>query len=224
MQQLKLVLYNYRNPMILSWGFFMFFVFQSIPFFSQHIIQKQWTNSSIEKVSIVSDKIFAIRVVTHAKTEIQLEATIAGDFSESIVLEASEGNSILSLDVGYRPYFKEVNDKLAAHKVMAVEFDLYLPKSFALEVVSNTSSLEINGPLQRLDAQLQDGIISLRSFEGNASLQTKSGTINVLASKITTGEAFSASGTIENTLSNKGFFKIKARTENGDIHLSHSTE
>jgi len=224
MQRLSLVLYKLINPRMLSWGFFVFFVMQTASTWSQHIMEKQWSNSGIEKVSIVSDKLFAIRVQTHEREYIQLKATVAGDFSESIVVEASEGSPNLSLDVGYRPYFQEVNDKLAAHKVVAVEFDLYLPKTLALQVVSNTSSLKITGPLHQVEAQLQDGLISLTNFEGNAYLQTKNGDVIVTALKSTTGEAFSTLGEVENKLNNSGLYKIEARTENGDIHLSHSTE
>jgi len=212
------------NPILLQWGFLCCFFGVLLPGYAQKRMEKNWDASAFQALEINTHDVSKISIKTSATETISLTAIIAGEYSENVVLEVSESNNVLVLGTGFRPFFTPKNDKLAAHKVLSIEFQLLLPQTLSLKVISSLSSLEITGKLKQLKAKLEAGQIQLYKFEGNAKLTTHTGDIICEVSKATTGEGMSKEGFVESTLKEAGTFQVRATTVKGNIRLYHSKE
>jgi hypothetical protein len=186
---------------------------------AQKTIQKEFDSEGVQKLSIADDGIFKITVQSSEETVIKVSAHISGEHFESIIIEEKIVDGTLSLKTGFAPFFTLENDKLAAHKVMAIEVELTVPKKLAVEVNSNLASVIATGTFKSLSISLENGNCILNDFFGNAQLKTIAGNIAVLAQKNVSGKAMSKNGTVENNLLNKGKFFVEAESINGNISL-----
>ncbi len=186
---------------------------------AQKTIQKEFDSEGIQKLSIADDAIFKITVQSSEESTIKVSAHISGEHFESIIIEEKIVDSTLFLKTGFAPFFTLENDKLAAHKMMAIEVELTVPKKLAVEVNSNLASVIATGTFKSLSISLENGNCILNDFFGNAQLKTIAGNIAVLAQKNVSGKAISKNGTVENNLLNKGKFFVEAESINGNISL-----
>lgn len=186
---------------------------------AQKIIQKEFYLEAIHKLSIIDDGIYKIEIQSSEESTIKIELHISGEHSESVIIEEKIIKGILSLKTGFAPFFKLKNDKLAAHKVMAIEMKLIIPETIFVEIKSKLASVEIKGKINALAVVLENGNCSLSNFLGNAHLKTKAGNITVHAQNNVSGIATSKSGTVENSLPKERKFQVEAESINGDIYL-----
>ena len=192
---------------------------------AQKTLQKSWDAHRFEQVEIISDAIFKIKVTSEMTDTITLAARIEGEFSENIIVEAKDpelDNGKLLLTIGYSPYFEPKNDKLAAHKVDAIEMELYLPPQKDLLVRSALASVNTFGPLRNLQLELENGGCELRNFEGNAKLITQSGSILVHGTNFAQIDAETSTGTLVDQLPKGGRYRLEVKSVNGDITLLSS--
>src|SRR5690606_17153034 len=120
---------------------------------------------------------------------------------------------------GFSPFVFLEDDKLAAHKVLAVEIVLIVPNTISVEVKSKLASIFANGNFKALAVSIENSNCELRNFSGNAHLKTKDGNINVVAESGVSGIAISINGTVENMLPKRGKFTVQAESVNGNIRL-----
>ncbi len=186
---------------------------------AQKTIQKEFDSEEIQNLSIADDGIFKITVQSSEETVIKVSAHISGEHFESIIIEEKIADGTLSLKTGFAPFFTLENDKLAAHKVMAIEVELTVPKKLAVEIKSKLASVIATGTFKSLSISLENGNCILNDFYENAQLKTIAGNISVLAQKNVSGKAISKNGTVENNLLNKGKFFVEAESINGNISL-----
>lgn len=186
---------------------------------AQKIIQKEFPSEGIHTISIKDDAIFKIEVQSSEEKSIKMSLHISGEHSESIIVEEKITDGILSLKTGFTPFFILENDKLAAHKVMALEMQITLPKKMAVEIKSKLASLNATGTFKNLIISLENGSCVLTNFSGNAQLKTIAGNITVRAHKNVSGKAISRNGTIENMLLKQGKYVVDAESINGNISL-----
>lgn len=200
----------------------IFIFFGSITAVAQKTIQKQYSSAEIVKLSIEDDAIFKITVRSSKEKYITLSVHISGENSENIIIAENLSKGKLSLKTEFSPFFKPKNDKLAAHKVIAVEVDLIIPQSVSLEIKSKLASVTTHGLISNLEVSIDKGNCILKDFLGNAHLKTTDGNIVVKALPSVSGKAITISGTAENNLKAGGKFFIEAESINGNISLQQT--
>jgi len=186
---------------------------------AQKTIQKEFSSEGIKTLSIKDDAIFKITVHASEEKSIKLAVHISGEHSENVIVEENVTENTLSLKTDFSPFFLPEDDKLAAHKVMAVEVDLTIPQTISLEIKSKLAAVTAEGKIYELAVSIEDGTCVLTNFTGNAHLKTTDGNIRVRATSTVSGQATSTHGTVENKLGGKGKFLVEAESINGDISL-----
>lgn len=189
--------------------------------FSQKIIEKEIAANHYNNIEISSDKIHHIHLISTDLNTISIITRIEGQDYESVVLSLLEKNNTLLIEPDTTPFFKSINDKLAAHKVQSIEIELKLPKRLGVTINSKIASLTSKGSFNNIEASLEDGNCTLTNFEGNANISSKSGFIDVSTKANIKGYAYSKSGFIINELSDnlRSNYNITAQTKDGDISL-----
>lgn len=186
---------------------------------AQKIIEKEFSANGIHKLSLDDDSIFRIKITSSKRESIKMKVHVSGEHSEAIIIEKNRSKGRLSLKTAVMPYFTFENDKLAAHKVMAIEVELFIPKSISVEIKSKLASLETVGRITNLAVSLKNGDCTLVDYSGNAHLKTEDGNIYVKSKSKISGTAISKNGTVENTLPTRGKFLVEAESINGNIYL-----
>lgn len=200
--------------------FIVFFFFVGInSSLGQKLIVKEFSAQGLQKLSIIDDSIFNIKIISSERESVKLEVHISGEHSEAIIIEEILLNGQLSLKTAVMPYFTFEDDKLAAHKIMAIEAALYIPETISVEIKSKLASLETTGKIPKLSVALQKGSCTLIDFLGNSHIKTVDGNINITAQKEVFGKAISKNGTVENAISKRGKFLVEAETVNGNIYM-----
>ena len=186
---------------------------------AQKVIEKEFSSEEIYKLSIVDDAIFKIEIQSSENSTIKISAHISGENSESIIIEEKIVDGILSLKTGFAPFFSLENDKLAAHKVMAIELKITVPSTISVEIKSKLASVFANGTYKNLAVSIENSNCDLQNFSGNAHLKTISGNITVIANNTVLGIAVSKNGIVKNELFKNGKFLVEAESINGIISL-----
>jgi len=109
--------------------------------FSQKIIEKELDATLYNNIEISSDEIHHINLISTNLNTISINIRIEGKDHENIVLSLLEKNKTLFIEPDTTPFFKSINDKLAAHKVQSIEIELKIPKRFGISVISKTAKL-----------------------------------------------------------------------------------
>jgi hypothetical protein len=186
---------------------------------AQKTIQKVFSSEEIHTLSIKDDGIFKISITSSENSEIIFKVHISGENSENVIIEKKLADGILSLKTGFTPFFILENDKLAAHKIMAVEVTLVVPKTVSIEIKSKLASVFANGKINSLAVSIENSDCELRNFSGNAHIKTIDGNIKVVAESNVSGIANSKNGTVENRLQKQGKFMVETESINGNIRL-----
>ncbi|RFN59311.1 hypothetical protein [Marixanthomonas ophiurae] len=186
---------------------------------AQKVLQKEFSASGFETLIIESDDVFTIDISAKKTDKIKINTHIEGEYYESVVLNTSEAHKTLTLSTGYTPFFKKENDKLAAHKVIAIDMVITVPENLKVEIRSKIASVTGKGTFKNMFIALENGQCLLKNFTGNATLYTKQGAITVYAKPDVSGQGLSKKGTILNELSKTGKYKITAESITGSITL-----
>jgi len=203
-------------------GYILIFIFMMANGYAQKVIDKSWDTRGIERLEIISDDIFNIVINSSDTSSINVITKIEGEHYENVVLNISEENNTLKLSTGFTPYFKAMNDKLAAHKIISIEMELNISNKLIVFVRSSLTSLTTRGSFKDLQVELGNGNCVLNDFEGNAQLFTREGNITAIVQKTVKGRAKTKRGKLTNELSTTGNFSIDAESVNGDITLLKS--
>ena len=188
--------------------------------FAQKIIERKIDAASISLIEINSDDVFNIIITSEDITKVIIKTNIVGENFENVLLSIKENNGQLSIAPEYSPYFEAKNDKLAAHKVIAIEMELIVPENIEIIINSSLASLKASGKYVSVKALLGTGNCILENFNGDALINTKQGFIKVFAHKsVYGGIAISKKGTVTNELTTKGKYRIEAESFEGDISL-----
>lgn len=191
--------------------------------YSQKIIERELNGSKIEKIIIASSEVYQINLSSEKTDIIKIHIKIEGETYENVVLSVLEVNGVLTLNTEYSPYFKVINDKLAAHKVLAIEMEIIHPENIDIEISSDIASVTAKGNYASFFALLGNGNCILNNFLGNAIIKTNLGSITVYAHPGTSGDlsgrAVSKKGKVINTFPEKGKYLIIAESVEGNISL-----
>ena len=162
---------------------------------------------------------FNITVSNSPSNTILLKVKIEGEHANQLVMVDSIVNKQLYISSSFQPLFVKDNDKLSAHKVMSVEYQLFVPKNIKLEIKSNIGSVDLVGTYLSVFIELNQGNCNLKQFLGNASINTVNGDINIETDHAKV-EAFTKTGQIALTQFKFLKYNLNCHTINGDIKIT----
>ncbi|MEL0643673.1 DUF4097 family beta strand repeat-containing protein [Olleya sp. Ti.3.14] len=186
---------------------------------AQKSTEKIWNADVINTIVIDGENVFNITVSNSPSNTILLKVKIEGEHANQLVMVDSIVNKQLYISSSFQPLFIKDNDKLSAHKVMSVEYQLLVPKNIKLEIKSNIGSVDLVGTYPSVFIELNQGNCNLKQFLGNASINTVNGDINIETDHAKV-EAFTKTGQITLTQFKFLKFNLNCHTINGDIKIT----
>ncbi len=187
--------------------------------YAQKIVEREIDATNLSAIEINSDEFFSIQITSGKTDKIKIKTRIEGEYYENVVLSILRQKELIKIMPEFSPFFDAKNDKLAAHKVLALEMELEIPEDYKIQIKSDLASIYIAGKFNSINAILGNGNCVFNDFTRNASLKTVHGSIVVYANKSVIGTAISKSGTIINELFKEGNYTIHAESITGDISL-----
>jgi DUF4097 and DUF4098 domain-containing protein YvlB len=142
---------------------------------SQEIIAAE----GITSVRINSDEIFKIDVFTSKTDKITIKSGIAGETFETMRVNSEVKNGFLEITASRNPLFQDIDDKLAAHKVLSIVLEINIPENLEFWVDSSLAAVNMQGIYGLIELNLGRGDCRLDHFRGSGTINTLSGNINV---------------------------------------------
>ena len=186
---------------------------------AQKSTEKMWHADAINTVLINGDNVFNINVTNSPTNTIVLKVKIEGEHANQLIIVDSIVNQTLYISSSFQPLFVKDNDKLSAHKVMSVEYQLLVPKNIKLEIKSNIGAVHLVGAYSSIFVELNQGNCNLKQFLGDASINTVNGDINIETNNAKV-EAYTKTGNIVLTQFKYAKYNISCRTINGNIKVT----
>ena len=156
----------------------------------------------LEGIVIESDQIFELFVKTVPGDVMRVAAEVEGETFESVLLECVVKENTWYVTTKRSLTFENIDDKLAAHKVISIVLFVEIPEAKNLVVTSGLASVKAEGNYNRVMMNLSGGGCVLKNFKGNGIINTLRGNIEV-----TTQDA-----------------QIHAQTRNGKIEVQNNTQ
>lgn len=187
---------------------------------AQKRLSQTYDAKGIKELYINSNEIFEIRINAAFTDQITVNTIIEGETFASTLVNSKIENGVLKITTGKTPDYIPFNDKLSAHKVMAIELEIVVPIGLDIWVYSTLASLDTYGELGQIRVDLGRGHFKGEGFRFRESAQvnTISGSVSIEleAARI---EANSRNGivTIATTI-NLGL-PLTIETIDGDISL-----
>jgi len=149
--------------------------------FAQKRLSQTFDATQVKELYIDSNEIFEIRVTTANTDQISIHTIIDGETFESTLLTAIIENQVLKVTTNKTPDYIPFNDKLSAHKVIAIELEIVIPNGMMLSVYSTLASLEVKGVLGRTRIDLGRGNFAGRElrFRESVTINTISGNVDM---------------------------------------------
>lgn len=188
------------------------------PGFSQKDTSQSFDAEKIEQLYIYTDEVFKINIITSDTHQIILTSHSEGEYFNDISLETEMRQNKMILTSKFREILQGGYDKLSANKVFSMEITLEIPENLQVFVKSNIASVTGKGTFKNLQIELKSGYCRLEYFEGNAVVNTYSGSIWVDAhnAKIT---ANSRNGKVNVPVTAYGKYRVNLTSINGNISV-----
>ncbi len=157
------------------------------PTAAQNTLNKE-INAEVNALQINGDQIFNIEIRTADTKSICIEAVIEGEYKDGLVLVAEVEGDNLNIDLVKSPLFRDANDKLSAHKVIAAKLSIVLPKHKTINLVSDIANVVMEGQFKALQMKLARGNFEAVATTESAVIDCVDGNINVqteFTSKVT---------------------------------------
>lgn len=150
---------------------------------------------ALEGINIASDEISEIEITTSTENTVKISSGVQGETYQSMLINTSVEDGYLNITSGRTPFYKAIDDKLAAHKVLSVVLKLTIPKNLKLRITNTLASVNLTGTFESINLNLGQGDCNLNDFLGNGTVNTRSGSITVRTQK-TKIEANSRHGSV----------------------------
>jgi hypothetical protein len=190
--------------------------------FAQKQLEKTFDATTIDTITIDGNGIYKINVQTAVTTSISIIATIDGETYENIVITSKPSLNEITFGVGSTPGFIPENDKLAAHKIIAIELKVLVPEDNNVTIGSDIADFEGSGVFKCLSVALSQGACTVNNFKGNGVFYSLLGDLKIQTFPEVSGTAISQYGIVENTLRKHQKFEIMAESTHGNIYLTQT--
>lgn len=186
---------------------------------AQKVVKKSIIDSEITAISIDAKNCFELSLKTAKNEEMVLEAAIEGEYKKDLVLITEQEGNTIQVSSGFRPIFKNPNDKLSAHKVISIALQVTLPEYKSVTVYGTNCNVTAQGTYRNLKVTLDDGMCTLDQVSESAEVNTQSGDIDIKTAKAKI-EATSRYGSIKSDTIPSGADEYKISTVTGEVRIN----
>jgi hypothetical protein len=145
--------------------------------YGQKVVKKVFLRPQIATVQIEADRFFEVIIESEERKDVELEASMEGEYQRDLGLEVTEdGNSLLVVGA-FQPFFIEPNDKLSAHKVVAVSLHVRVPENIRVLLYGTSTNVLARGIYKELKVVLSDGQCIIQDAGKRVDVSTQSGAI-----------------------------------------------
>ncbi|MDY8135229.1 hypothetical protein U0D62_06455 [Aquimarina sp. 2201CG5-10] len=197
-------------------SFFILVMFTTI-MVGQSSIDKSIDASGLKEVTIILNNTFQIEISNNLEDKIIFSVQSEGEYQDRILINTQRLETSVVLQDDVQPFSESHNDKLSAHKVFAVKVKIQIPPYLKVVVQSRTASLNITGKLKHLFAELNSGDCLLKSYIGEAMINTFTGNIDIYT-KDASINASTRSGEIKGKMT-FGRYPIELKSISGNINI-----
>lgn len=155
------------------------FILVTMSLYAQKRLSQTYDATAIKELYIHSNEIFKIKITTGEVREITVATIIDGETFASTMLNTSTNDGVLKITTGKTPDYIPFNDKLAAHKVLAIELEIIIPIGLDVSIYSTLASVDTYGKLGQVRIDLGRG-----HFKGEEFRFRESGKINTISGSI----------------------------------------
>ncbi len=134
-------------------------------------------------IQIDASRFSEVSLTTAPGAELLVEATMEGEYQKDLIIEIAEEGNALVLSGAFQPYFEAPNDKLSAHKVIAVTLLVQVPEDLEVLLFGTSAQVKVAGAYRELEIVLNDGPCVLEGTQGKVKVRTQSGNILLRAEK-----------------------------------------
>lgn len=186
---------------------------------AQKVIEKSIDAKAINTLIIDGNTIFRINIETLNTNVILAKTRSEGEYGEHNILATKVQNDTLFVSSKLQPFFTDSNNKSTAHKVIATDLDLVIPQHLSIYIKSDIATTNLQGVYNDITIELINGNCILKSYAGNAIINTIHGYIDVQTrdAKI---EAFTKNGNITSVNFFQNEFILKLNSINGNIRVT----
>lgn len=189
--------------------------------FAQKTILNTLDAQSVKGIFIDSDQVFEVFVKATSSSEFSVTAEVEGETFETLKLDTKVENGLWYIKTGRSIGFKNIDDKLAAHKVLSVVLYVEMPLNKEVWVDSDLASVQLTGAFDQINLNLLGGGCILNDFRGNGIVNTLRGNIRAEVND-TRVLAESRNGIVNIEETGSGSFLLSLKTIDGDISVSQS--
>lgn len=190
---------------------------------AQKRLSQRYDAEGIKELYINSNEIFEVRINAAFTDQITVNTIIEGETFASTLVNSKIENGVLKITTGKTPDYIPFNDKLSAHKVMAIELEIVVPIGLDIWVYSTLASLDTYGELGQVRVDLGRGHFKGEGFRfrESAQINTISGSVSIEleAARI---EANSRNGTVSIATTINPGLPLAIETIDGNISLQKS--
>ncbi|WP_317194410.1 hypothetical protein [Allomuricauda sp. CAU 1633] len=181
-------------------------------------MKKAFIGPRTQSIQIDSRYCYQIDLQTAKTNEVQVEASIEGEYAKDLLVSLEEKGTTVRISTGFQPNFINPNDKLSAHKVVSIALHIIVPQYKNVSIFGTNSNVQVKGSYQNLDVKLSDGRCELDNVSEMVEVTTQKGDI-WLSTDSGTILAESTYGLVENNQIPNGHNQYILKTIQGNIHL-----
>ncbi|MEO0526879.1 MAG: DUF4097 family beta strand repeat-containing protein [Bacteroidota bacterium] len=185
---------------------------------AQKIVKKTIIDHHTSFVQIEAANCFEITMQTSKTKEMVVEATIDGEYKKDLLLNIGKKGTTAIVNTSFQPNFIDPNDKLSAHKVIAIALNITIPENRNVQVYGTSCNVTATGLYKNLDIRLDDGMCTLNNVGYEIKVATQSGDIHARSSAADIDRS-SKYGKIFEEVIPYGENHFELNTVTGDIHL-----
>jgi len=185
--------------------------------------QVQWnkTLADLDLRGITIDMRFiqGLQLSTHASKDVLLNTKSEGEYQMQYVVVTQQEDQWLTVYPQRVPAFNAHNDKLSAHKVIAMTLEMRIPEAVLVEIEAQQGRLEVSGLYRELNVQLDEGSLVLSHRAEQSTIKTKTAAVylNVPSGHL---DSHLEKGRIFGTIKPNENYRYTVNSQSGSLYLN----
>jgi hypothetical protein len=143
--------------------------------------QVQWNKTlnelDLKGITIDMRFIHGLTLSTHRSKDVLLNTQSEGEYQLQYVVVTQYDNHWLTVYPQRAPSFKSYNDKLSAHKVIAMNLEIRVPEYIKVEIEANQGNLNVSGLYRELYIQIDEGSLKMSHIAEQSTIKTKGASV-----------------------------------------------
>ncbi len=123
----------------------------------QKRVRRTFLDPTVESVVIDGSQCYQLSLETADTREVLVEAEMDGEYQNEVLVFAETLGNTLRIGTGLSPSFQMPNDKLGAHKVLAVKLRVVLPAHQRVSFAAGNCRVETRGTYRDLKIHITGG-------------------------------------------------------------------